>query len=84
MRAFLLDFNMSKIYLLLLLCAIIFAAYITGTKIAHEQCKTQIANQNTETAQKHIINTRKLNENIYKTSVRDIRDIMHAKYSIAD
>ena len=75
---------MSKIYLLFLLGATIFAAYITGTKIAHEQCNTKIATQNTEIATQNIINTRKLNETVYKTSVRDIRDIMHAKYSIAE
>ena len=75
---------MTKIYMFALVGGMIFGAYITGTIIAREKCQTKIAQSTTEQIKINTINKRKINETVYRTRVHDIRDILHAKYSIAE
>ena len=71
-------------YLFIAVCAMVLGAYWFGTRIAREKCVADSAN-----AQKdEIINSgnivRMANEKTVHTGVRDIRDILRRKYTIAE
>ena len=63
---------------------IILLAYFAGIRVASQKCKTQITELKL-VGQLDINKTMdEINEKTFNTSVRDIRRILHEKYTIAD
>jgi len=71
-------------YLIIAVCAMVVGAYFFGARIAREKCVADGANAQTH----EIVNSRnilrKANEKTLNTGVRDIRDILRRKYTIAE
>ncbi len=77
-------FIMARLYLIMLICAIITGAFFYGKTIGKSKCEIQnFQNQINQTEQIQQ-NKRNLNETVYKTGVRDIRRILRDKYTIAE
>lgn len=79
---------MNKLYLFMAIVALIFGAWVYGSETAKAVCRAQIANQNLreiQEAETKIINTKRMiHDTVYKTGVRDIRNILRDKYTIAE
>lgn len=75
---------MTKLYSTIAICGIIIVAYFFGTTRGHDNCIKNIATQNATIAQQQNIKKEKINAEIYRTGVRNIRDILRTKYTIAD
>ena len=75
---------MTKTYLCIAICGLIFGAYIFGRTISNEKCKTKIATSNSEFLQQQNVQKEKINVEVYNTNMRDIRNILRAKYTIAE
>lgn len=79
---------MTKIYIIVGIIAAIFFAYIAGGRIATEQCRADIAEKISAAnfqSQIQIIKTRtKINEEAFNRGVRDIRNSLRDRYSIAE
>ena len=75
---------MTKIYLIALMCATIVGAYFYGKSVGVAQCEKQYLQNQINTTQQQKINERVINETVYKTGVRDIRRILHDKYTITE
>lgn len=73
-----------KIYLIATVGALALGAYVMGGKIAREKCRTDVAIAATNTEIKSREIERIVNEKTFTTGVRDIRDILRTKYTIAD
>ena len=71
-------------YLIIAICAMVFGAYIMGARIAREKCVADGANAQTDEIVSSINIVRKANEKTVYTGVRDIRDILRHKYTIAE
>lgn len=73
-----------KIYLIAAVAMLIGGAYFFGVRIARTECAARIAKmQATATYENNEIQ-RIANEETVHTAVRDIRDILRDKYTIAD
>ena len=73
-----------RIYLIIALSCIVEGAYLLGTQVANRKCELRAAlNQTYEIIQK-ISMQRETDEKVYNTGVRDIRRILHTKYTIAE
>ena len=75
---------MIRLYFAAAFVAAIFFAYITGVHVGNIKCGTRIANAN---AERMILDNeiiRKTNETVFHTGVRDVRRILHDKYTIAE
>ena len=75
---------MTKIYMFILIGALCTVFYFYGLNVGKSKCEIKnyteqinISNQNDK--QKRI-----LNDTVYKTGVRDIRRILHDKYTIGE
>ena len=75
---------MTKIYLIVLMCATIVGAYFYGKSLGVAQCEKQYLQNQINTTQQQKINERVINETVYKTGVRDIRRILRDKYTITE
>ena len=79
---------MNKFYFFILFGAVVCGAYICGANIADAKCRAQIAQQNAtalQNFQNQITQSKRSNhEIVYKTTVRDIRNILRDKYTIAE
>lgn len=73
-----------RIYLIIAVVAMVGGAYFTGGRIAYEKCRADVANSATTAVVKSGEITRIANEKTFSTGVRDIRDILRRKYTIAD
>ena len=73
-----------KVYLIFTVLALVGGAYIMGHKIAGHKCTADVANNTTNEIIKTIYVQRKIDEKVYSTGSRDIRRILHDKYSIAE
>ncbi len=71
-------------YLIIAVCAMVIGAYIMGARIANEKCVARGANAQTDEVINSVNIVRKANEKTVYTHVRDIRDILRRKYTIAD
>ena len=71
-------------YLIITVCAMVVGAYVMGMRIAHEKCKTASANNQTYEIINSVNLQRMANEKVFNTGVRDIRDILRQKYTIAE
>ena len=70
-------------YLIIAVCAMVFGAYFFGARIAREKCVTDGANAQTNEIINNVNVVRGANEKTVHTGVRDIRDILRRKYTIA-
>jgi pyrroline-5-carboxylate reductase len=81
---------MNKIYFIAAggMAAAIFFAYIAGGKIARERCRADMAVAAQTVALQNITENnnkqRIINEETYRTGVRDMRVWLREKYTIAD
>jgi len=75
---------MSKLYLCGVILAAVIAAWCAGAVIGRAKCMENVANRAAVNSQQQIAKKEKINAEIYRTGVRDIRDILRAKYTIAD
>jgi len=75
---------MTKLYLIGAICGIIATVYLFGITRGREKCIQQIATQTTTNIQQQNIKKEKIHAEIYRTGIRDIRDILRAQYTIAD
>lgn len=73
-----------KVYLIVAVCTLVGGAYLAGGRIAREKCRGNVANSETNAVIKSVEITRIANEKTFNTGVRDIRDILRRKYTIAD
>lgn len=71
-------------YLIIAVCAMFFGAYFFGVRIAREKCVADGANAQTNEIINNVKLLRGANEKTVHTSVRDIRDILRRKYTIAE
>ena len=75
---------MAKHYFILAIIVSVFIVYYCGFLRGHEKCTNDITQKNTQTVHQQILKKEKINAQIYRTGVRDIRDILRTKYTIAD
>lgn len=75
---------MMKTYLIIAVCGIIFGAYILGASRGSAKCQARAAQQTINTITTQQIKTEKINAETYHTNLRDIRRILHDKYTIAE
>ena len=71
-------------YLIIAVCAMVFGAYFFGARIAREKCAVRGANAQTNEIINNVNMVRVANEKTVHTGVRDIRDILRRKYTIAE
>ncbi len=71
-------------YLIIAVCAMVFGAYFFGARIAREKCVADGANAQTGEIINNVNMVRGANEKTVHTNVRDIRDILRRKYTIAE
>lgn len=71
-------------YLIIAVCAMVFGAYLFGARIAREKCVAHGANAQTNEIINNVNMVRVANEKTVHTGVRDIRDILRRKYTIAE
>lgn len=75
---------MTKFYIPIAICAAIIGIYLIGFARGRDKCIKQIAEQTASVTQQQNIKKEKINVEIYRTNVRDIRDILRMQYTIAD
>lgn len=75
---------MTKIYLIILICAIIIGAFFYGKNVGISKCEIQNLQNQINTTEQSQQNERNINDTVYKTGVRDIRRILYDKYTIAE
>ena len=75
---------MTKFYLTLGGLGLILIAYTIGVANGRANCMQDIATKTRETFQQQSTKKEKINAEIYRTGVNNIRDILRTKYTIAD
>lgn len=72
------------IFLFFVFIVVVAGAYWAGGRVASQKCATQIAEIRAEQQSVNLENMVNVNEKVFNTGVRDIRRILHEKYTIAD
>ena len=75
---------MSKIYLFIVIGAIIIGIYFTAVAITREKCRAENLLSEKQKIQTVITNKKEINEKVFNTGANDIRDILRTKYTIRD
>ena len=75
---------MTKIYLIISVCAIIIGAFFYGEHVGNSKCKLQNLHEQIKTTENKEINKRIINDKVYKTGVADIRGVLRDKYTIKE
>ena len=75
---------MPKIYLIVCLGAFIFGAFFYGKNLEQEKCRVRYLQANEQHQEQMLLKERGIHENVYKTSLVDIRRILRDKYTIAE
>lgn len=75
---------MMKVYLIAVLAMLVVGAYVAGRKIATEQCRADVVQQ--QNVRQRQINQKigEINEKVVRSSTDDIRRVLCEKYSIAE
>ena len=73
-----------KFYLMAAVFALVVGAYFAGARISREKCRADAAHAETNAAITSGEIIRDANEKTFNTGVRDIRDILRRKYTIAE
>lgn len=75
---------MIKLYLTILICAIVYGAFFYGKNVGASKCEIQKLHNQIYVIDQNKTKERNINDMVYKTGVRDIRRILHDKYTIAE
>jgi len=75
---------MIKLYLTILICAIVCGAFFYGKNVGTSECEMKKLHNQIDTTEQYQIKERNINDKVYKTGLRDIRRILHDKYTIAE
>lgn len=85
MRDFLFREKMKKYLVIAAICAGVCAwVYWAGGRVATQKCDTRIAEIRADQQSTNLEILRTVHEKTVNTGVRDIRRILHEKYTIAD
>lgn len=76
--------RMTKIYLYGAIIAVLMGIYLIGHHVGRTKCTQEIITKTIEHNQTQTIKKEKINAETYRTGMRDIRDILRTKYTIAD
>ncbi len=83
MVRFLLGANMKK-YLIAAIVIIVAGAYFFGARIGRMQCETNTLNKHFGETINITSIKRSTDEKVFNTGMRDVRRILHTKYTIAE
>lgn len=75
---------MMRIYILGLVIMIVVAVYFSGVSIGRSKCVADMSVNSAQIAQQQLIKKEKINVSVNRRSVADIRDVLRAKYTIAE
>ena len=75
---------MKSIYLFGGICVGVIAVYFAGVALGRAKCMENVAHQTAEITKSQMVRKEKINAEVYSLGVADIRDILRAKYTIAD
>ena len=75
---------MTKTYLIIMCVAILITVFVSGLMIGRAKCMEKIATDIATHTQQQTITKEKINAEIYRTGVADIRNILRTKYTIAE
>ena len=75
---------MMRIYIIGLMIMIVGVAYFAGLSIGRSKCVADMSANSAQIAQQQLIKKEKINVSVNRRSVADIRDILRAKYTIAE
>ena len=73
-----------RIYILVGVVAGLYAAYFMGRNIGRANCVADMSQNSVNLYQQQLKKQGEINVEIYRTNVRDIRDILRAKYTVAE
>ena len=73
-----------KLYLIIALCVIVCGAFFYGKSAGVSKCEIQNFQNQINITEQNNSKERNINDTVYKTGVRDIRRILHDKYTIAE
>lgn len=83
MGAFFMGADM-RIYILVGVIAALSAAYFMGRNIGRANCVADVSQNSLNLYQQQLKKQGEINVEINRTNVRDIRDVLRAKYTIAE
>ena len=75
---------MIKLYITILIGTLCAVFYFYGMNVGQSKCQIQNIQSEIQTNQKIQQNKRIIHDTVYKTGVRDIRSILHNKYTIKE
>ena len=75
---------MLRFYLGAAIIIMIIGAFWAGGRIAHEKCMRRTTQSETQQITNSINMQRNINEKVFDTGVRDIRDILRREYTIRE
>ena len=73
-----------RIYILVGVIAGLYAAYFMGLNIGRANCVADVSAHSLNLYQQQLKKQGEINVEINRTNVRDIRDVLRAKYTIAE
>jgi len=73
-----------RIYILVAVVVVLSAAYFMGLNIGRANCVADVSQNSVNLYQQQLKKQGEINVEINRTNVRDIRDILRAKYTIAE
>ena len=75
---------MMRIYIFIAVGAVLCAAYFYGLNIGRADCVADISKNTAQIAQQQLNKQEKINVEVNRSNVRDIRNILREKYTIAE
>ena len=75
---------MIRIYFFVGVVAVLSEVYFMALNIGRSKCVADMSANTVQIAQQQLKKQEEINVEIYRTNVRDIRDILRAKYTIAE
>lgn len=75
---------MKMIYLPLTIAVMVLLAFVAGRSVGAARCRANVATQSAQAQIQIIKQTEKINENVLRTNLGDIRRVMREKYTIAE
>ena len=75
---------MNKLYILCLFGLVVCVVYFYGEHVGYSKCKIQNYQNEINLIEQNTKSKRIINDKVYKTGVRDIRRILHDKYTIKE
>ena len=76
--------KMTKIYLIISICALVIGTFFYGKNIGASKCEMQNLQKQINTNEQYETKERIINDTVYKTGVGDIRRVLRDKYTIAE